>query len=61
MAALAASRCNPELKIFYQRLRKNGKKPIVAITAVMRKLIIIANAKIRDAFPKKTGNASPAI
>ncbi|MEG3618271.1 IS110 family transposase [Magnetovibrio sp. PR-2] len=48
MAALSAAKHNPELKTFHQRLCKNGKKPIVAITAVMRKLIIIANAKIRD-------------
>ncbi|MDP3256389.1 MAG: IS110 family transposase, partial [Bosea sp. (in: a-proteobacteria)] len=32
----------------YERLCQHGKKPIVAITAVMRKLIVIANAKIRD-------------
>lgn len=50
MAALSAARHNPILSAFYQRLIKNGKKPIVAITAVMRKLIIIANAKIRDAL-----------
>ena len=49
MAALSATRHNPALKAFYQRLRANGKKPIVAITATMRKLITIANAQIRDA------------
>jgi len=49
MAALAAARHNPSLRNFYQRLKLNGKKPIVAITAVMRKLIVIANARIRDA------------
>jgi transposase len=48
MAALAAARYNPTLRAFYMRLRNNGKKPIVAITAVMRKLIVIANAKVRD-------------
>jgi transposase len=48
MAALVAARHNKELSEFYKRLVKNGKKPIVAITAVMRKLIVIANAKIRD-------------
>jgi transposase len=48
MAALAAARHNPTLRAFYMRLRNNGKKPIVAITAVMRKLIVIANAKVRD-------------
>lgn len=49
MAAMCATKHNPTLKIFYQRLIANGKKPIVALTATMRKLITIANAKIRDA------------
>lgn len=48
MAALAAVRHNPTLSAFYKRLRDNGKKPLVALTAVMRKLIVIANAKLRD-------------
>jgi transposase len=48
MAALAASRHNPQLKPFYDRLIANGKKPIVAIVATARKLITIINAKIRD-------------
>lgn len=49
MAAMCATKHNPTLKIFYNRLINNGKKPIVALTATMRKLITIANAKIRDA------------
>ena len=49
MAAMAASRFHPELKLSYQRLRARGKKPLVALTALMRKLIVIINAKIRDA------------
>lgn len=48
MAAMAARRYHPELKAFYERLRHNGKTKMVALTAVMRKLITIANAKIRD-------------
>lgn len=48
MAALAASRSKSELAEFYKRLVANGKKPIVALTALMRKIIVIANAKIRD-------------
>jgi transposase len=47
MAALTASRRDPKLSAFYQRLIKAGKKPIVATTAVMRKLIIICNAVLR--------------
>jgi transposase len=49
MAAMSAIRAKNGQKEFYQRLIKNGKKPMVAITAVMRKLITIINAKIRDA------------
>jgi len=52
MAALVAARHNPDIRPFYERLRQNGKKPIVATIAVMRKLIVIANAKIRDARPE---------
>ena len=50
MATLTAIRYNPTLKAFHDRLRANGKKPLVAITAAMRKLITIANAQIRDAL-----------
>jgi transposase len=46
MAALTASRCNRDLTIFYQRLRAAGKKPKVALTAVMRKLVVLANTLI---------------
>lgn len=48
MAALSAKRYNPILKEFYDKLREKGKKKMVALTAVMRKMIIILNAKIRD-------------
>jgi len=48
MAALAAARAKGPLRAFYQRLIENGKKPIVALSALMRKIIIILNAKIRD-------------
>ena len=44
MAALSATRCNPDLKAVYDRLRAAGKKPKVALVAVMRKLVILANA-----------------
>ena len=49
MAALAASRFHKELSQFYQRLVANGKLQKVALTAVMRKLLIICNAVLRDA------------
>lgn len=44
MPALTASRHNPVLKEFYQRLLKAGKLKKVALTAVMRKLLICLNA-----------------
>lgn len=51
MAALAAARYNPTLRTFYQRLKAKGKKPKLAIVAVMRKLITILNAILRDKKP----------
>ncbi len=54
MAAMAARRFNPKLQNFYNQLIENGKKPIVAITAIMRKIITILNAKIRDAIITQT-------
>lgn len=46
MAAVAAIRANPDLKAFHQRLMDNGKPFKVAITAVMRKLLVLANSLI---------------
>lgn len=51
MAALVASRHNPVLKAFYQRLLQAGKPKKLALTAVMRKLLTILNAIIRDKTP----------
>jgi len=49
MAALgAATRNNPTLKAFYQKLLDVGKKKKVALVAVMRKLIVILNAMIKN-------------
>jgi transposase len=48
MAALAAARCNPELAAFYKRLRHNGKAAKLALTAVMRKLVVLANTLVRE-------------
>lgn len=48
MAALAATRFNPVIKEFYQRLLAKGKLKKVAITACMRKLLTILNAMVRD-------------
>jgi transposase len=48
MATLAAVRSNPPIRTFYQRLRAAGKKPKVALTACMRKLLTILNAMVRS-------------
>ena len=48
MAAVTAARCNPLLKRFYRKLRNAGKPARVALTACMRKLLVILNAMVRD-------------
>lgn len=48
MPALVAIRFNPDLKAKYDALIKAGKPPKVAITAVMRKLVILANTLLRQ-------------
>lgn len=48
MAALSAIRWNRVIKGFYTRLMEAGKKPKVAITACMRKLLIILNSMVRS-------------
>jgi transposase len=48
MPALVAIRFNPPLKATYLALRQAGKPAKVAIVAVMRKLIVLANALLRD-------------
>ena len=53
MAALSASRYNTQIKEFYNRLIQNGKNPMVALIAVARKLLVILNAKVRDALLQK--------
>lgn len=48
MATLSATRFNPVIRKFYDRLISNGKESKVAIVACMRKLLTILNAMIRD-------------
>lgn len=48
MGAVTASRCNPDLKAFFCRLREAGKAAKLALTAVMRKLVRLANTLIRE-------------
>lgn len=48
MPALVAMRFNPDLREKYDRLKAAGKAPKLAITAIMRNLIVLANALLRD-------------
>jgi transposase len=48
MACLVAIRFNPPLKAFYRRLREAGKPARLALVAVMRKLLTMLNAMLRD-------------
>jgi transposase len=50
MATLTTIRYEPRLRDFYQGLRARGKPAKVAIVAAMRKLLVILNARMRDAF-----------
>jgi transposase len=47
MAALSAARYNPILSSFYQRLRAKGKPHKLALTAVMRKLLLALNSSLK--------------
>jgi transposase len=51
MAALVASRSNPVIAAHYQSLRANGKAAKQALTACIRKLLVILNAILRDRKP----------
>jgi transposase len=51
MAALVAVRHNPVLRVFYERLVTAGKAKKLALTACMRKLLVILNAMLRDGTP----------
>lgn len=48
MSVVSAIRCNPVIKKFYRRLCDAGKPPKVAITACMRKLLIILNTMVKN-------------
>ncbi len=51
MAALVATKCNPLIRDFYQRLCAAGKKRKVALVACMRKLLTILNAMVKHRTP----------
>jgi transposase len=56
MATLAAVRCNPVIRAFFERLRGAGKPRKVALTACMRKLLTILNAMMH----RRVGWSVPA-
>jgi transposase len=51
MAAVCASRHNPVIRSFYERLLAAGKRKKVALVACMRKLLTILNSMMRDSRP----------
>ena len=51
MAALSAARHNPAVRAFYRQLRARGKPAKLALTACMRKLLVILNAVLRAGRP----------
>jgi transposase len=57
MGALIASRFNPSIKEFYERLVKVGKPKKVALVGCMRKLLVILNAVLRDRTPWRCSHA----
>jgi transposase len=60
MAALSAARCNPVLAPFYQRLLNRGAAKKQALVAVIRRLLGILNAIVRDRIPWRSTCAVPA-
>ena len=53
MATLVATRYNPKIKAFYERLVRKGKTKMVALVAAMRKLLTIINIMVREMKPWK--------
>lgn len=60
MAAMSASRSNSALGKAYKKFIARGKKKMVAQTALMRKILVIANAKMRDYYLEQEGDVEVA-
>ena len=58
MSTLAAVRCNPVIRAFYQRLTAAGKEHKVALTACMRKLLVILNTMVKTGAAWRSEYAS---
>ena len=61
MATVAAIRANPAIRSFYTTLRQRGKHPKPALTACMRKLLVILNAVLRTNTPWQTPTPTTSI
>lgn len=61
MATLSAIRHNPVIKEFYHRLLDNGKLKKVALTACMRKLLVIINTMVKNGQDWNPQKSAPAI
>lgn len=59
MAALGATRRNPVIRTFYQRLCQAGKAKKLALTACMRKLLTILNAMVKSGTPWRVVAGQP--
>ena len=57
MGTLVATRCNPAVKVFYERLLAAGKAKKVALVACMRKLLVILNAMLNKRTPWRPSHA----
>lgn len=61
MGALVATRCNPAIQPYYQRLLAAGKPKKLALTACMHKLLTILNAITRDGSTWLNDVTAPAV
>jgi transposase len=61
MPALVAARFNPDLKAVHDRLIEAGKPAKVAITAVMRKLLVCYNAEGRAGLDNRRSSGPPRL
>ena len=62
MGTLAATRFNPVIRDFYQRLLAAGKPKKVALVACMRKLLVILNSMLKQRSPRRAQRTStPAL
>jgi len=57
LPAVTATRCNPDIRAFYQRLLRAGKTKMAAIGAAMRKLVHIAFGVFKNRVPYQPQNA----